>query len=76
MRHYGAMPPGLPRGDIEDLGTFGVWWYTQQFRGGREERLWAYARRDGEIWRVSACISGFKTRDEAVQAATKATPTK
>lgn len=73
MRHYGAMPPGLPRGDIEDLGAFGVWWYTLQLRGGREERRWAYALRDGTIWRVSACVSHFQTRDEAVRAAEIAT---
>lgn len=68
--HLGNMPPGLPRGDLEDCGAFGVWWYTQTLRGGkrREVKQWAWALRDGAAWRTSSPAgSGFETREDAVR---------
>lgn len=67
-RHYGAMPPGLPSGDPEDCGPFCVWWYTQILRDRSEVRRWAYALRDGAVWRTGSPVSGFDTRDAVVKA--------
>lgn len=66
----GTNPPGLPHGDVEDCGLFGVWWFTIPARGRKPERReWAYAWRNGEAWATSATVSGFATRDAAIAAA-------
>lgn len=68
----GSMPPGLPRGGIEECGDICVWWYTQvEHRTHVETRLWAFARRseDGSYWHTSSCVSGFETREAAINAA-------
>ena len=72
--HYGARPPGLPKGDIEDCGDFGVWWYTQIVRG-KDEKRWAYARRSAcrSYWMTSSPVGGFATREAAMEAAQQAT---
>lgn len=71
-RNYSSLPPGLPRGDPEDLGPFCVWWYTQPVRNIDDKR-WAYALRSecGAYWRTSSCKSGFLTREDAVSAGTE-----
>lgn len=66
--HRGALPPGLPHGDIEDCEDFGVWWYTQPARTG-DVRLWAVApKMSPNVFRVGSARSGFTDRDAAVAA--------
>ncbi len=74
----GANSPGLPHGDLQDCGLFGVWWFTIPARGRQPERReWAYAWRRGSedllevVWATSAAVSGFATRAAAVEAATR-----
>ncbi len=68
----GAGSPGLPHGDLQDCGLFGVWWFTIPAQGRKPERReWAYAWRNGDVWTVGAAVSGFATRAAAVEAATR-----
>lgn len=74
---YGAMPPGISRGEIEDHGAFCVWWYEQPaHRGARAPsvRRWAYARRSTPIsFAIGACRSNYPTREDAIYAGRRAT---
>jgi len=70
--HLGAFPPGLPRGEIEDCGEFGVWWYTAGDAGHR----WAFAlkstRKDVVWFEVGRPVSHFRSREDAMHAGTLA----
>ena len=68
--HLGAMPPGLPRGEIEDCGPYGVHWYT----GFADKILWGFSLRsgDGASWQVGRGKGGFASREDAVRAAIRA----
>lgn len=68
-RHYGHMPPGDPRGDLEEVDpNYAIWWYTV-----RDEKRWAYALRAEpygveKIYMTGVSVGGFRTRGEANRA--------
>ncbi len=70
-RHLGALPPGLPRGIIEDCYDCGVYWYTRPDRAGGYVVRWAAVllrqRVAGDpVWRIGEnCVSELPTREEA-----------